>query len=95
LFTVLGCTVREEIQPEKGKESEEIRQDFHVQFVSCGNNIAGRGPDPGVVVRQQSGNAGVLSCPLARMAEALGYPLATLDGELSRAGGTTCRFLTP
>jgi predicted nucleic acid-binding protein len=29
------------------------------------------------------------------LAEALGLPLATLDGRLSRAKGVACRFLTP
>lgn len=29
------------------------------------------------------------------VAEALGFPLATLDARLSRAKGVTCRFLTP
>jgi predicted nucleic acid-binding protein len=29
------------------------------------------------------------------LAEALGLPLATLDGRLSKAKGVTCKFLTP
>ena len=29
------------------------------------------------------------------LAEALGLPLATLDGRLSRAKGVNCKFLTP
>ena len=29
------------------------------------------------------------------LAEALGLPLATLDGRLSRAKGVACKFLTP
>jgi predicted nucleic acid-binding protein len=29
------------------------------------------------------------------LAEALKLPLATLDGQLAKASGTSCRFLTP